>query len=120
MNVIMGKVWLYGIVCLCMCLSCARVASDESGEREICFRGNVLELQQVHLLGSRAGLGSGDKVQLYIVEQEEEELKLPASEDFYQMSSDTDGNVPQRLFFENFDEPSTRTLACRRYLSLKL
>ena len=93
MNVIMGKVWLYGIVCLCMCLSCARVASDESGEREICFRGNVLELQQVHLLGSRAGLGSGDKVQLYIVEQEEEELKLPASEDFYQMSSDTDGNV---------------------------
>lgn len=93
MNVIMGKVWLYGIVCLCMCLSCARVASDESGEREICFRGNVLELQQVHLLGSRAGLGSGDKVQLYIVEQEEEELKLPASEDFYQMRSDVDGNI---------------------------
>ena len=93
MNVIMGKVWLYGIVCLCMCLSCARVASDESGEREICFRGNVLELQQVHLLGSRAGLGSGDKVQLYIVEQEEEELKLPASEDFYQMRSDANGNI---------------------------
>ena len=89
----MGKVWLYGIVCLCMCLSCARVASDESGEREICFRGNVLELQQVHLLGSRAGLGSGDKVQLYIVEQEEEELKLPASEDFYQMRSDANGNI---------------------------
>lgn len=89
----MGKVWLYGIVCLCMCLSCARVASDESGEREICFRGNVLELQQVHLLGSRAGLGSGDKVQLYIVEQEGEELKLPASEDFYQMRSDADGNI---------------------------
>ena len=89
----MGKVWLYGIVCLCMCLSCARVASDESGEREICFRGNVLELQQVNLFGSRAGLGSGDKVQLYIVEQDEEGLKLPASEDFYQMSSDTDGNV---------------------------
>lgn len=93
MNVIMGKVWLYGIVCLCMCLSCARVASDESGEREICFRGNVLELQQVHLLGSRAGLGSGDKVQLCIVEQEEEELKLPASEDFYQMRSDANGNI---------------------------
>lgn len=93
MNVIMGKVWLYGIVCLCMCLSCARVASDESGEREICFRGNVLELQQVHLLGSRAGLGNGDKVQLYIVEQEGEELKLPASEDFYQMRSDADGNI---------------------------
>ena len=93
MNVIMGKVWLYGIVCLCMCLSCARVASDESGEREICFRGNVLELQQVHLLGSRAGLGNGDKVQLYIVEQEEEELKLPASEDFYQMRSDANGNI---------------------------
>lgn len=93
MNVIMGKVWLYGIVCLCMCLSCARVASDESGEREICFRGNVLELQQVHLLGSRAGLGSGDKVQLYIVEQEGEELKLPASEDFYQMRSDANGNI---------------------------
>ena len=93
MNVIMGKVWLYGIVCLCMCLSCARVASDESGEREICFRGNVLELQQVHLLGSRAGLGSGDKVQLYIVEQEEEELKLPASEDFYQIRSDANGNI---------------------------
>ena len=89
----MGKVWLYGIVCLCMCLSCARVASDESGEREICFRGNVLELQQVHLLGSRAGLGNGDKVQLYIVEQEGEELKLPASEDFYQMRSDADGNI---------------------------
>ena len=89
----MGKVWLYGIVCLCMCLSCARGASDESGEREICFRGNVLELQQVHLLGSRAGLGSGDKVQLYIVEQEEEELKLPASEDFYQMRSDANGNI---------------------------
>ena len=89
----MGKVWLYGIVCLCMCLSCARVASDESGERGICFRGNVLELQQVHLLGSRAGLGSGDKVQLYIVEQEEEELKLPASEDFYQMRSDANGNI---------------------------
>ena len=89
----MGKVWLYGIVCLCVCLSCARVASDESGEREICFRGNVLELQQVHLLGSRAGLGSGDKVQLYIVEQEGEELKLPASEDFYQMRSDADGNI---------------------------
>ena len=93
MNVIMGKVWLYGIVCLCMCLSCARVASDESGEREICFRGNVLELQQVHLLGSRAGLGNGDKVQLYIVEQDEEGLKLPASEDFYQMRSDADGNI---------------------------
>ena len=93
MNVIMGKVWLYGIVCLCMCLSCARVASDESGEREICFRGNVLELQQVQLLGSRAGLGNGDKVQLYIVEQEGEELKLPASEDFYQMRSDADGNI---------------------------
>jgi hypothetical protein len=76
-----------------MCLSCARVASDESGEREICFRGNVLELQQVHLLGSRAGLGNGDKVQLYIVEQEGEELKLPASEDFYQMRSDADGNI---------------------------
>ena len=93
MSVIMKKIGLCGIVCLCVFLGCTRVVSDESGEREICFRGNVLELQQVHLLGSRAGLGSGDKVQLYIVEQEEEELKLPASEDFYQMSSDTDGNV---------------------------
>ena len=27
------------------------------------------------------------------MEQDEEGLKLPASEDFYQMSSDTDGNV---------------------------
>lgn len=89
----MKKVWLRGIACLCVLLSCTRVESDEAGEREICFRGNVLELQQVNLFGSRAGLGSGDKVQLYIVEQDEEELKLPASEDFYQMSSDTDGNV---------------------------
>ena len=93
MNVIMEKVWQYGVVCLCVCLSCARVASDESGECEICFRGNVLELQQIHLLGSRAGLGSGDKVQLYIVEQEGEGLKLPASEDFYQMRSDADGDI---------------------------
>ena len=89
----MKKVWLRGIACLCVLLSCTRVESDEAGEREICFRGNVLELQQVNLFGSRAGLGSGDKVQLYIVEQDEEGLKLPASEDFYQMSSDTDGNV---------------------------
>ena len=89
----MKKVWLRGVACLCVLLSCTRVESDEAGEREICFRGNVLELQQVNLFGSRAGLGSGDKVQLYIVEQDEEGLKLPASEDFYQMSSDTDGNV---------------------------
>lgn len=89
----MKKVWLRGVACLCVLLSCTRVESDEAGEREICFRGNVLELQQINLLGSRAGLGSGDKVQLYIVEQDEEGLKLPASEDFYQMSSDTDGNV---------------------------
>lgn len=89
----MKKVWLRGIACLCVLLSCTRVESDEAGEREICFRRNVLELQQVNLFGSRAGLGSGDKVQLYIVEQDEEGLKLPASEDFYQMSSDTDGNV---------------------------
>ena len=89
----MKKIGLCGIVCLCVFLGCTRVVSDESGEREICFRGNVLELQQVNLFGSRAGLGSGDKVQLYIVEQDEEGLKLPASEDFYQMSSDTDGNV---------------------------
>ena len=32
-------------------------------------------------------------MQLYIVEQEEEELKLPASEDFYQMRSDANGNI---------------------------
>ena len=89
----MKKVWLRGVACLCVLLSCTRVESDEAGEREICFRGNVLELQQINLLGSRAGLGSGDTVQLYIVEQDEEGLKLPASEDFYQMSSDTDGNV---------------------------
>ena len=89
----MKKVWLRGVACLCVLLSCTRVESDEAGEREICFRGNVLELQQVNLFGSRAGLGSGAKVQLYIVEQDEEGLKLPASEDFYQMSSDTDGNV---------------------------
>ena len=89
----MKKVWLRGVACLCVLLSCTRVESDEAGEREICFRGNVLELQQVNWFGSRAGLGSGDKVQLYIVEQDEEGLKLPASEDFYQMSSDTDGNV---------------------------
>lgn len=89
----MKKAWSCGVVCLCVCLSCARIVSDESGEREICFRGNVLELQRVNLSGSRAGLGLGDKVQLYIVEQDEEGLKLPVSEDFYQMSRDTDGNI---------------------------
>ena len=72
----MKKIGLCGIVCLCVFLGCTRVVSDESGEREICFRGNVLELQQVNLFGSRAGLGSGDKVQLYIVEQDEEGLKF--------------------------------------------
>ena len=89
----MKKVWLRGVVCLCMLQSCTRIVSDESGEQEICFRGNVQELQQVNLSESRAGLGSGDKVQLYIVEQDEEGVKVPASEDFYQMSSDADGNV---------------------------
>lgn len=89
----MKKVWLRGVACLCVLLSCTRVESDEAGEREICFRGNVLELQQINLLGSRAGLGNGNKVQLYIVEQDEEGLKLPAKEDFYQMSSDLDGNI---------------------------
>jgi len=76
-----------------MLQSCTRIVSDESGEQEICFRGNVQELQQVNLSESRVGLGSGNKVQLYIVEQDEEGVKLPASEDFYQMSSDADGNV---------------------------
>ena len=93
MYVIMKKVWLGSIVCLCVFLGCTRIVSDESDEREICFRGNVLELQQVNLFESRVGLSGGDKVQLYIVEQDEEGLKLPASEDFYQMSSDTDGNI---------------------------
>ena len=51
----MKKVWLRGVACLCVLLSCTRVESDEAGEREICFRGNVLELQQVNLFGSRAG-----------------------------------------------------------------
>lgn len=89
----MKKAKVCGIVCLCVLLGCTRIVSDESGEQEICFRGNVLELQKVNLFGSRAGLGRGDKVQLYIVEQDEEGLKLPANEDFYQMSSDTDGNI---------------------------
>ena len=89
----MKKVWLCSVVCLCMFQSCTRIVSDESGVQEICFRGNVQELQQVNLSESRAGLGGGDKVQLYIVEQDEEGVKLPASEDFYQMSSDADGNV---------------------------
>ena len=89
----MKEVWLYSVVCLCMLQSCTRIESDESGEQEICFRGNVQELQQVNLSESRVGLGSGNKVQLYIVEQDEEGVKLPASEDFYQMSSDADGNV---------------------------
>ena len=89
----MKKVWLGSIVCLCVFLGCTRIVSDESDEREICFRGNVLELQQVNLFESRVGLSGGDKVQLYIVEQDDEGLKLPASEDFYQMSSDTDGNI---------------------------
>lgn len=89
----MKKVWLCSVVCLCMLQSCTRIVSDESGVQEICFRGNVQELQQVNLSESRAGLGGGDKVQLYIVEQDEEGVKLPASEDFYQMSSDADGNV---------------------------
>ena len=82
----MKEVWLYSVVCLCMLQSCTRIESDESGEQEICFRGNVQELQQVNLSESRVGLGSGNKVQLYIVEQDEEGVKLPASEDFYQMS----------------------------------
>ena len=89
----MKKVWLCSVVCLCMLQSCTRIVSDESGVQEIYFRGNVQELQQVNLSESRAGLGGGDKVQLYIVEQDEEGVKLPASEDFYQMSSDADGNV---------------------------
>ena len=89
----MKKVWLCSVVCLCMLQSCTRIVSDESGVQEICFRGNVQELQQVNLSESRAGLGGGDKVQLYIGEQDEEGVKLPASEDFYQMSSDADGNV---------------------------
>ena len=93
MYVFMKEVWLYSVVCLCMLQSCTRIESDESGEQEICFRGNVQELQQVNLSESRVGLGSGNKVQLYIVEQDEEGVKLPASEDFYQMSSDADGNV---------------------------
>ena len=93
MYVLMKKVWLCSVVCLCMLQSCTRIVSDESGVQEICFRGNVQELQQVNLSESRAGLGGGDKVQLYIGEQDEEGVKLPASEDFYQMSSDADGNV---------------------------
>ena len=67
MYVFMKEVWLYSVVCLCMLQSCTRIESDESGEQEICFRGNVQELQQVNLSESRVGLGSGNKVQLYIV-----------------------------------------------------
>lgn len=65
MYVFMKEVWLYSVVCLCMLQSCTRIESDESGEQEICFRGNVQELQQVNLSESRVGLGSGNKVQLY-------------------------------------------------------
>ena len=67
----MKKVWLCSVVCLCMLQSCTRIVSDESGVQEIYFRGNVHELQQVNLSESRAGLGGGDKVQFYIVEQDE-------------------------------------------------
>lgn len=91
--VIMKRRWLCYFLSFSILGSCSRVISEEEEEREICFVGNIQELQQVDLNGSRAGFDNGDKVQLYIVEQDEEGLKLPASEDFYQMTSDAEGNI---------------------------
>ncbi len=89
----MKRRWLCYFLSFSILGSCSRVISEEEEEREICFVGNIQELQQVDLNGSRAGFDNGDKVQLYIVEQDEEGLKLPASEDFYQMTSDAEGNI---------------------------
>lgn len=89
----MKKSWLLyfmGLIALC---GCSRVIAEESEEKEICFQVNIHKMQEVNMIGSRAGLNVGDKVGLYIVEQEGEELCLPANEDFYPMNSEADGSL---------------------------
>lgn len=70
----MKKSWLLyfmGLIALC---GCSRMITKESEEKEICFQVDILKMQEVNMIGSRAGLNVGDKVGLYIVEQEREEL----------------------------------------------
>lgn len=70
----MKKSWLLyfmGLIALC---GCSRVIAEESGEKEICFQVNIHKMQEVNMIGSRAGLNAGDRVGLYIVEQEGEGL----------------------------------------------
>ena len=89
----MKKSWLLyfmGLIALC---GCSRMITKESEEKEICFQVDILKMQEVNMIGSRAGLNVGDKVGLYIVEQEREELCLPANEDFYLMNSEADGSL---------------------------
>ena len=88
----MKKSWLLyfmGLIALC---GCSRMITKESEEKEICFQVDILKMQEAEI-GSRAGLNVGDKVGLYIVEQEGEELCLPANEDFYLMNSEADGSL---------------------------
>lgn len=88
----MKKKWLLYFTSLFTFLGCIRTVSEESGRQEIRFYGNIQKLQKVDL-AARGGFISEDKVQLYIVEQDGEGVKLPSGEDFYQMSSDDDGNL---------------------------
>lgn len=67
---------------------CSRMVTEESEKKEICFQVNIHKMQEVDMIGSRTGLNAGDKVGLYIVEQEGEELCLPTNEDFYLMNSE--------------------------------
>ena len=89
----MKKSWLLyfmGLIALC---GCSRVIVEESEEKEICFQVNIHKMQEVNMIGSRAGLNAGDRVGLYIVEQEGEGLCLPANEDFYLMNGEADKSL---------------------------
>lgn len=86
------KKWLCYLLSLCILGGCHRVKVDDTEEYEIRFRGNVYDLQQIGIT-SRAGFNAGDHVQLYIVEQDGTDLKLPTNDDFYQMLGDVDGNI---------------------------